>query len=143
MSPLRCDSRVASPAVSARDSRADVGAWRQSACPRHWVALARAVYANRDIVILDDPLSALDVHVGKEVFGELVKKHLKDKTVVLVTHDWGLLSSADKIIFLEDGSVSVSKSVEKMAEASETFRTLLAQHKIDVSADDDAIVIIS
>jgi ATP-binding cassette, subfamily C (CFTR/MRP), member 1 len=101
------------------------------------VALARAVYANRDIVMLDDPLSALDVHVGKEVFGELIKKHLKHKTVVLVTHDWGLLSSADKIVYLEGGGVSTTDSVESMAEASDTFRALMSQHKKDVSGDGD------
>ena len=82
-------------------------------------------------------LSALDVHVGKEVFSELIRKHLKKKTVVLVTHDWGLLPSADRIVYLDDGRVLTSDSVEAMASTSETFRALMKQHEKDVSGGGD------
>jgi len=50
------------------------------------VSLARALYADRDILLLDDPLSALDAHVGKFIFEETFQKFLKDKTRILVTH---------------------------------------------------------
>ena len=69
------------------------------------VALARAVYANRDIVVLDDPLSALDVHVGNKVFEKLVVELLKDKLVVLVTHNVSLLRHADCVIYIDDGKI--------------------------------------
>ena len=50
------------------------------------VNLARAVYSNSDIFILDDPLSAVDVRVGMHLFHSCIKGVLKEKTVLLVTH---------------------------------------------------------
>ena len=47
---------------------------------------ARAVYSNADIYLLDDPLAALDAHVGKQVFDNCISGILKGKTRVLVTH---------------------------------------------------------
>jgi ABC-type multidrug transport system fused ATPase/permease subunit len=48
------------------------------------LSLARAIYADADIYFLDDPLSALDAHVGSSVFRDCICEHLKTKTVVLV-----------------------------------------------------------
>ncbi|KAG7261535.1 hypothetical protein CRUP_002600, partial [Coryphaenoides rupestris] len=50
------------------------------------VSLARAVYSGRDIFLLDDPLSAVDAHVGKYIFEECIKKELRGKSIILVTH---------------------------------------------------------
>lgn len=50
------------------------------------ISLARAVYARADIILLDDPLSAVDAHVGLRIVNECILGLLKDSTVVLVTH---------------------------------------------------------
>ena len=50
------------------------------------VSIARAVYANTDIILMDDPLSALDAHVKKKVFDDVLWKELNGKTRLLVTH---------------------------------------------------------
>lgn len=53
---------------------------------KHRVALARAAYAAADVLLLDDPLSAVDAHVGRHLFDRCICGLLKDKTRVLVTH---------------------------------------------------------
>ncbi|KAG7388147.1 ATP-binding cassette sub- C member 8 [Phytophthora pseudosyringae] len=69
------------------------------------VALARAVYQDADIYLLDDILSAVDSHVGHDIFKECIKTCLKDKLVVLVTHGLTFLSECDKIVVLENGMI--------------------------------------
>lgn len=50
------------------------------------VAIARALYADADVYLIDDCLSALDAHVGKNVFDQVLNGELKHKTVIFVTH---------------------------------------------------------
>ncbi|KAJ3184929.1 hypothetical protein HDU85_001622 [Gaertneriomyces sp. JEL0708] len=69
------------------------------------VALARAVYRDADIYLLDDPIAALDAHVSKEVFEKTIRGALRAKTVVLATHQLHLLPEVDHILVLEHGRV--------------------------------------
>ena len=64
------------------------------------IALARAVYKHADIYFLDDPLSAVDAHVGQHIFKHCIKNTLKGTTRVLVTHHVHLLNQCDHIIIL-------------------------------------------
>nr|CCA18266.1 MultidrugResistance like protein 1 putative [Albugo laibachii Nc14] len=70
------------------------------------VAIARAVYHDADIYILDDVLSAVDSHVASEIFEECIKKKLADKLVLLATHSLSFLSQCSRIIVLADGSIA-------------------------------------
>ncbi|XP_043490273.1 multidrug resistance-associated protein 5-like isoform X2 [Polistes fuscatus] len=70
------------------------------------VALARAFYANRDIYCLDDPLSAVDAHVGNYIFNKLILDALKEKTVILVTHQIQFLECCHQIYLLQNGKIS-------------------------------------
>ncbi|XP_062399832.1 ATP-binding cassette sub-family C member 12-like [Sardina pilchardus] len=72
---------------------------------RQRISLARAVYSNRDIYLLDDPLSAVDAHVGKHIFEECVKKALTGKSVILVTHQLQYLEFCDDVLLLENGEI--------------------------------------
>ena len=69
------------------------------------INLARAVYRNADIYLLDDPLSAVDTHVGKQLFNECIKSYLRDKTRILVTHQIQHLRNCDYIIMLNNGKI--------------------------------------
>lgn len=53
---------------------------------RQRISLARALYSDRDIYILDDPLSALDAHVSNHIFNNAIKKQLRGKTIIFITH---------------------------------------------------------
>ena len=66
---------------------------------RQRVSVARALYAQSDLVILDDPLSALDAHVGSKLFEKGIKKFLGEanRTVVLITHHLQYLKDADLV----------------------------------------------
>lgn len=64
----------------------------------------RAVYRNADIYLLDDPLSAVDTHVGKQLFNECIKNYLRNKTRILVTHQVQYLKDCDYIILLNNVS---------------------------------------
>jgi ATP-binding cassette, subfamily C (CFTR/MRP), member 1 len=76
------------------------------------VALARAVYSNADIYLLDDPLSAVDAHVGKHIFDNVVGPNgmLAGKTRFLVTHGVSFLPFMDEILVMLDGEISESGS---------------------------------
>lgn len=69
------------------------------------VNIARALYYNADITLLDDPLSAVDAHVGQFLFEHALKGALKGKTRVLVTHALHFLPHVDNIITIDEGKI--------------------------------------
>jgi len=67
------------------------------------LSLARAVYADKDLILLDDPISALDANVKKKIFKNLLLNHLKNKTRILVTHAVDFLHLVDRILVIKEG----------------------------------------
>ncbi|KAJ3222201.1 hypothetical protein HDU81_010070 [Chytriomyces hyalinus] len=78
------------------------------------IALARAVYSDSDIYLLDDPLSSLDARVGRAVLDNCVKTALRGKTVLLATHNHDILKEADHIIFIQNGVIMQGTHQEMM-----------------------------
>ena len=80
------------------------------------VGLARAAYQNADIVLLDDPLSAVDAHVAKHLFKKLLGPTglLKNKTRILVTHNLGFLHKMDSILVMDEGFIRTQGSLEEL-----------------------------
>ncbi|KAM8799191.1 ATP-binding cassette sub-family C member 12-like [Eudromia elegans] len=89
------------------------------------ISLARAVYANRDIYLLDDPLSAVDAHVGKHIFERCIKEALKGKTILLVTHQLQYLEFCDDIILLEDGKICESGTHKNLIQKNGHYAQLI------------------
>ena len=78
------------------------------------ISLARAIYADREMVLLDDPISALDANVKKKIFENVLLDHLKDKTVILVTHAIDFLHLVDRIVVFNEGEIVLQGSYEEI-----------------------------
>ncbi|KAH0813598.1 hypothetical protein GEV33_009192 [Tenebrio molitor] len=78
------------------------------------VSLARAIYRDADVYLLDDPLSAVDVYVANIIFYECIRKHLKNKCAILVTHQVQFLENVDKVLLLDKGRVAASGNYSKI-----------------------------
>ena len=64
------------------------------------ISLARACYSDADIFLLDDPLSAVDPRVAHNIFSQCIRGYLREKAVLLVTHQLSFLDRVDEIIVL-------------------------------------------
>ncbi|KAB0372647.1 hypothetical protein FD755_015400, partial [Muntiacus reevesi] len=67
------------------------------------VSLARAVYQDADIYLLDDPFSAVDAGVSRHLFEQCIRQALKEKITILVTHQLQYLKDASQILILKNG----------------------------------------
>lgn len=92
------------------------------------VSLARAVYSDREIMLMDDPISALDANVKKKIFKNVFMKQFKNKTRVLVTHAIDFLQLVDTIILLKNGRV-VQKGNYHDLKDSEYLKEVIGIHK--------------
>ncbi|XP_044754614.1 multidrug resistance-associated protein 1 isoform X1 [Coccinella septempunctata] len=102
------------------------------------VSLARAVYADADIYYLDDPLSAVDSHVGKHIFEQVIgpKGILKKKTRVFVTHAITYLPQMDQILVMKDGEISETGTYQELLDKKGAFAEFLINH-INAAVDEE------
>ncbi|UMM38706.1 hypothetical protein L5515_016086 [Caenorhabditis briggsae] len=100
------------------------------------VSLARAVYQNSEIVLLDDPLSAVDSHVGKHIFENVISSAtgcLATKTRILVTHGLTYLKHCDKVIVLKDGTISEMGTYQELMNSNGAFAEFLEEFLLEES----------
>ena len=105
------------------------------------ISLARACYSDADLYLLDDPLSAVDAHVGKHIFEQVLGPDgmLKGKTRVLVTHSITHLHLMDKIIVLKDNTVSEQGTYQELIEKKGAFADFLMEHMTEVKEDGEEV----
>ncbi|VAI82641.1 unnamed protein product [Triticum turgidum subsp. durum] len=100
------------------------------------VQLARALYQNADIYLLDDPFSAVDAHTATSLFNEYVMSALSEKTVLLVTHQVDFLPIFDSILFMSHGEVIRSAPYQDLLADCEEFKDLVSAHKDTIGVSD-------
>ncbi|XP_046728808.1 ATP-binding cassette sub-family C member 9 isoform X2 [Silurus meridionalis] len=110
---------------------------------RQRICVARALYQNTNIVFLDDPFSALDIHLSDHLMQEGILKFLQDdkRTTVLVTHKLQYLIHADWIIAMKDGSVLREGTLKDIqthdVELYEHWKTLMNRQDQELEKDTD------
>ncbi|KAL5697636.1 ATP-binding cassette sub- C member 8 [Ranunculus cassubicifolius] len=102
------------------------------------IQLARAVYNDADIYLLDDPFSAVDAHTAATLFNNCVMGALENKTVILVTHQVEFLAEVDKILVMDGGHVVESGSYEDMLSSGTAFEQLVNAHRNSMTGLDSA-----
>lgn len=90
------------------------------------ITLARAVYSNADVYLLDDPLSAVDAEVGRHLFEKCITGILSDKAVILVTHQLQFLKSVGQILLLDEGKVQAQGSYSDLLSSGIDFAQLMS-----------------
>ncbi|XP_074870252.1 ATP-binding cassette sub-family C member 3 isoform X2 [Carettochelys insculpta] len=111
---------------------------------RQRVSLARAVFSNADVYLLDDPLSAVDSHVAKHIFDHVIGPEgaLKGKTRVLVTHGITFLPQVDQIVVLVDGKISETGSYQELLKQNGAFADFLRTYAPDEDLQEEELTML-
>uniref|UniRef100_A0A8C6PX67 ABC-type glutathione-S-conjugate transporter n=1 Tax=Nothobranchius furzeri TaxID=105023 RepID=A0A8C6PX67_NOTFU len=109
---------------------------------RQRVSLARALYSDADVYLLDDPLSAVDAHVAKHIFDNLIGPEgaLKGKTRILVTHGISFLPQVDNIVVMVEGGVSEMGSYQELLKQNGAFAEFLRNYALDDTVEEDEAI---
>ncbi|WKY15512.1 hypothetical protein Q1695_000749 [Nippostrongylus brasiliensis] len=92
------------------------------------LALARAIYSDADIFLLDDPLSAVDATVGRFLFEKCICGHLRNKIVILVTHQIQFLHRASRVLLMKNGEVVSAGTLDELKkDHAEQFEALIQE----------------
>ncbi|CAJ1953016.1 unnamed protein product [Sphenostylis stenocarpa] len=99
------------------------------------IQLARALYQNADVYLLDDPFSAVDAHTATNLFNEYIMDGLKDKTVILVTHQVDFLPAFDFVLLMSNGEILEAAPYHHLLSSSQEFQDLVDAHKKTAGSD--------
>ncbi|XP_068732556.1 multidrug resistance-associated protein 1-like [Montipora capricornis] len=103
------------------------------------ISLARAVYFDADIYLLEDPLSAVDSHVGKHIFDKVIRPRgkLRKKTRVFVTHGVSFLPQVDQIVVMQNGRISEVGTYDELLKNEGAFSEFLKTYAAEQHAEDN------
>ncbi|PLN82694.1 P-loop containing nucleoside triphosphate hydrolase protein [Aspergillus taichungensis] len=103
--------------------------------------IARAIYSNSDLILMDDPLSAVDAHVGRHIMDNAICGLLKDRCRVLATHQLHVLARCDRIVVMNEGNLHAVGTFEELMRIDALFQELMLsapqQESSDSDSDDD------
>jgi ABC-type transport system involved in cytochrome bd biosynthesis fused ATPase/permease subunit len=98
--------------------------------------IARAIYFNADIVLMDDPLSAVDAHVGRHIMDNAICGLLRDKCRVLATHQLHVLHRVDRIVWMKDGGIHKVATFRELMDGDAEFQKLMETIACEEKAED-------
>jgi ATP-binding cassette subfamily C (CFTR/MRP) protein 1 len=102
--------------------------------------IARAIYFDADIILMDDPLSAVDAHVGRHIMDNAICGLLKGKCRILATHQLHVLNRCDRIIWMEDGRIETIDTFDNLMNNNEDFQKLMASTAVEEEEDEEDMV---
>ncbi|CAG8204861.1 unnamed protein product [Penicillium nalgiovense] len=91
--------------------------------------IARAIYFNAELVLMDDPLSAVDAHVGRHIMDKAICGLLKDRCRILATHQLHVLSRCDRIIVMDEGRINAVDTFDNLMRDNEVFKRLMSSSR--------------
>ncbi|KAJ4413748.1 ATP-binding cassette transporter yor1 [Gnomoniopsis sp. IMI 355080] len=100
--------------------------------------IARAIYFDADIILMDDPLSAVDAHVGRHIFDNAILGLLKDKCRVLATHQLWVLNRCDRIIWMDQGKIQAIDTFDNLIRDHVGFQQLMESTALEEKQEDGA-----
>lgn len=103
------------------------------------VALARAIINEADLILLDDPLSAVDVETEAMLCERLIFGEWKNRTRIVVTHRLKALQQFDRIIFLNQGRIELVGTYDEL-QSSVAFRSFVKDHATSLPSDSEKAV---
>lgn len=99
--------------------------------------IARAIYFNADIVLMDDPLSAVDAHVGRHIMDNAICGLLSGKCRVLATHQLWVLNRVDRIIWMDEGRIRDVGTYNELMANNQAFSELIAEENEEEKKEDE------
>ncbi|KAK7432766.1 ATP-binding cassette transporter yor1 [Neonectria magnoliae] len=99
--------------------------------------IARAIYFDADIVLMDDPLSAVDAHVGRHIFDNAILGLLGDKCRILATHQLWVLNRCDRIVWMEGGKIQAVNTFENLMREHRGFQVLMETTAVEEKQEED------
>ncbi|KAI1391160.1 ATP-binding cassette transporter protein YOR1-like protein [Hypoxylon trugodes] len=102
--------------------------------------IARAIYFDADIVLMDDPLSAVDAHVGRHIMDNAILGLLKDKCRILATHQLWVLNRCDRIVWMDGGKIRAVDTFDNLMANHSGFRQLMETTALEEKKEEPAAV---
>jgi ATP-binding cassette subfamily C (CFTR/MRP) protein 1 len=101
--------------------------------------IARAIYFNANFVLLDDPLSAVDAHVGRHIMDNAICGLLKGKARILATHQLHVLNRVDRIIWMDEGRIRKIDTFDNLMANDAEFQKLMATTAVEEEEKKDVV----
>lgn len=103
--------------------------------------IARAIYFNADIVLMDDPLSAVDAHVGRHIMDNAICGLLKGKCRILATHQLHVLHRCDRVVWMQEGRIHTIDTFDNLMAHDQDFQKLMETTAVEEKHEEEDEVV--